>query len=80
MLARVGGVPSATSGVSGSLDRGRHGLAMKLATACGAQLGAGVPAGSGKTGLLFGLIELKQSKTFLPLFSVGTYLSPDTWM
>ena len=44
------------------------------------QAGAGVPGGSGKTGSFLGLIDSKQLKTFLPLFSAGTYLSPETLM
>ena len=38
--------------------------------------GRGVPAGSGYTGFFFGSMESKHTKTFFPLFSVGTYLSP----
>ena len=44
------------------------------------QAGAGVPGGSGNTGSFFGLIDSKQLKTFCPLFSVATYLFPDTLM
>ena len=39
-----------------------------------------MPGGKGKTGFFFGLTEWKQLKTFFPLFSVATYLSPDTLM
>ena len=39
-----------------------------------------MPGGSGKTGSFFGLIDSKQLKTFCPVLSAGTYLSPDTLM
>ena len=49
-------------------------------SACRAQAGDGVPAGSGNTGSFFGLIDSKQLRTFFPSFSVGTYLFPSTLM